>query len=661
MHLARSHVPHIDGLRAIAVLSVLLYHLNPALVPGGFTGVDVFFVISGFVVSGSVAGQQGTSLRGFLGYFYARRLVRIAPALIVCLLVTSLMFALWVPTALTTDAMRRAGSAAFFGLSNFSLSRTAHDYFASGTGFNAFTQTWSLAVEEQFYLIFPWIFLPFLRGRQRLAIALAGLGLALSLLDAYLRCLSESWLAFYLITSRFWELAIGVLLYQAGARLQTESDAPLWAPWLPPAGVLLAMLCLAWALWTTTPDMMPFPGGLLPCLATAGLLGLLPQCRAGFAVRRVLEHPVARFIGKISYSLYLWHWPVFVLFRWTVGLQTWLWQAAALAITVVLAVASYQLVEAPPRRWVHTATPARGKIVAGGLLLLAAAYGLNQGIWALQPVISLSRFEQHQMDWYPDGANQDPAHLGCTITATRLKLPTGPYQLYVRSGCAEAVTWPHHLFVLGDSHSAAYAAMLKRVTLRTGATTSLYWLGGCAFVALDSVPGPDCDSYDRGAVADIFKQARPGDIVFLASRRMPKTPFDPATRLTAASVWQAVLQRFAAHGLLVVLEAPTPEYNSPLFRCVDWYDKMNPSCQGEVTDKAAFEQQRAPVLALYATFQQSVPHVVVWDPAALLCDATQCSQMRGDKPLYYDGDHLSGFAGTLLEPDFEALLHRLAS
>jgi len=158
------YVPHIDGLRAIAVLSVILYHLKASWLPGGFTGVDVFFVISGFVVSASVDRLPPVGGWAGLARVYARRIRRIVPALVVCLLVTAVLSALFIPESWLSETSDKTGRRAFFGLSNWVLASTGNDYFSPRTEFNPYTHTWSLGVEEQFYLLFPLLFLAWLRA-----------------------------------------------------------------------------------------------------------------------------------------------------------------------------------------------------------------------------------------------------------------------------------------------------------------------------------------------------------------------------------------------------------------------------------------------------------------------------------------------------------------
>src|SRR5689334_16643980 len=171
------YFPAVDGLRAIAVGTVMLFHLDRAYLPGGFVGVDIFFVISGFVVTASLAHLQFPSMRSLLAYFYARRLTRIMPALAVCMLVTTAIYVLLIPDSWLSNLTRNTGVAAFIGASNIVLARNTDAYFATTSSFNPFLHTWSLGVEEQFYLIFP--FLLMFHARRRGAIASERWALAL--------------------------------------------------------------------------------------------------------------------------------------------------------------------------------------------------------------------------------------------------------------------------------------------------------------------------------------------------------------------------------------------------------------------------------------------------------------------------------------------------
>ncbi|MCW1935703.1 acyltransferase [Pseudomonas sp. MDMC_285] len=343
-HSPARYYPYIDGLRALAVLSVLVYHLHGPWLPGGFVGVDVFFVISGFVVSASVAGFKGRGLWQFLGYFYSRRIIRIFPALIVCLLLTALFSALFIPSAWLSAVNQQTGFYAFFGLSNFILAQSGRDYFAPATEYNPYTHTWSLAVEEQFYLVFPLLFITWLLGGRgrKLSIGLFAIGALASLGYAVWTLRSDPITAFFMAPGRFWELAAGVLLYQCIGQ-RHEQPAARHRQGLALAALLLILLAFV----ISRSSNFPFPGALLAVTGTLGVISCLHHS-PGF-MHRVLGWRGLVLVGRISYSLYLWHWPVFVLFRWTCGLETAVTRLAAVTLAFMLAFASYHWVENPLR------------------------------------------------------------------------------------------------------------------------------------------------------------------------------------------------------------------------------------------------------------------------------------------------------------------------
>ena len=212
----RSHNVAIDGLRALAVLAVVLFHTNATWLPGGFTGVDLFFVVSGFVISQSLASRTPASLGAMLLDFYRRRVLRLLPALLVMLVATFILSALFIPRAWRNEQFDQTGWAALVGFSNIVLAGQQDDYFSPGAELNPFLHTWTLGVEEQFYLVFPLLFFVWLRGRERWPWSrwlLPGLTV-LSLAWAGWQAQTAPAAAFYLLPARFWELAAGALLYQ---------------------------------------------------------------------------------------------------------------------------------------------------------------------------------------------------------------------------------------------------------------------------------------------------------------------------------------------------------------------------------------------------------------------------------------------------------------
>ncbi len=678
-----AYAPYIDGLRAIAVLAVIVYHLHPQWMPGGLAGVDVFFVISGFVVSASVGGLSSISLSKFVLYFYARRVQRIAPALVVCLLTTALASVLFIPSAWLSDTNSKTGIFALFGLSNLVLAKTGNDYFSPRVEFNPYMHTWSLGVEEQFYLIFPVLFFLWVRTgpRRKQALAVFGFAFAVSLLCAGWLASTHETLAFYLIFSRFWELAAGVMLYQALVLCgRPFGAARRAATLLSSTGSLLSVGLLAASLALSNPNTFPFPGALWPVLGTLGLLGFLHGRQTQGVLHRALASRGVVFIGRISYSLYLWHWPVIVLLRWTTGLDAMLWRVTAVVMTFALATASYYFIENPVRRAPRLRLLPRGTVVVSGFALVALSAALMFGIYREQPKLSLSVVSHQADDWYPYGSLNE-RYAGCSEKWDTRKLDDGPVWTYSRVGCNVPAQHAGNLYVIGDSHAMAYSMMFRELALRTGVEVFAYNNGGCAFIGFLPVEHADavrCKSYDDDAFAEILSKVRPGDVVFMPSLRLPRfsdqfARFDDRAAhdamfskasldLRRSREQEAIdlLRKLADKGAKIVLEAPEPVFGMPAFRCADWFNRGNPICaSGNNVKRADVEAYRMPVLDSYTRIEQAVPAVSVWDPLPILCPDDVCSTHAGNVPLFFDGDHISGYANRLLAPSFEQFIVKL--
>jgi hypothetical protein len=375
--------------------------------------------------------------------------------------------------------------------------------------------------------------------------------------------------------------------------------------------------------------------------------------------------PPVRYVGRISYSLYLWHWPVYVLFRWTAGLESWPCYVAALVMTFGLAAGSYQFVETPPRRRLARWPYARHTAVWAGLLALLAGYGIATGIFALRPWISVSTVQRHYADWWPYGAATDPDFPGCKITATHTPLTVAAFSTFTRTGCDDPVTFPHQVFVIGDSHAAGYLELLKKLVMQTGATAQLYYVPRCPFIGLETPTSGACAAFNQAAAADVIARVRPDDVVFLPSLRLSfgdytEAPGMAGRNLAAGEVLALpILQKLSAAGAKIVFEAPTPFFASPAYRCADWIDQKNPLCHGSTVKRRDLEAERAGILAAYAMFQARVPNVHVWDPASVLCGAEECSEFAGGRPLFYDDNHLSGYGNIFLLPSFKAFIFAL--
>jgi peptidoglycan/LPS O-acetylase OafA/YrhL len=364
--------PDIEGLRGVAVLLVVLFHAGLP-VGGGFVGVDVFFVISGFLITGLLLREHRRTGRVSLSRFYARRIRRLLPAAAVVILVT-LPAAFFVIGPLDRPGVMADGASAALSVANVRFALAEGDYFTSITQPSPFLHFWSLSVEEQFYLVWPaLLFLVARGGRIRvplvLFVVLAG-SFAASL---YLTQTSIAW-AFYSLPTRAWQLAIGGLLAVAAARIDRLPALPVVvAGWIAAAGLVGSALLIS--------SEMPYPGIVViaPTLA-AVLLIAAGERRLGPGV--LLALPPLRALGRISYSLYLWHWPILMLPAIALGSALALEARLLLAlVAVAVAALSWRFIEEPFRRGRFSATAPR-RVIGVGLASIIAVVALSGGIAA---------------------------------------------------------------------------------------------------------------------------------------------------------------------------------------------------------------------------------------------------------------------------------------
>lgn len=645
-----SYLSAIDGLRAIAVVSVILFHLDAALLPGGFTGVDIFFVISGYVVSKSLVGETGQDFWRFTAGFYARRLLRIYPALIVCLLVSALIQALVVPQSWLSDSTRQTALYAFAGVSNFALIWTNDGYFSPRVEFNPFTHTWSLAVEEQFYLFYPAIFFVWMNWRSRhpslrfiATWSLPALALASLAYAAYTSSASPQE-AFYLLPSRFWELASGAYLFKLHHRGRFIVRRRLTSDVLG----LVGLVCFAAAFVWVDSRAFPFPWALLPVAGSLLTLSAVASNPAlGSAANRLLEAPGMVYVGKLSYSLYLWHWPVFVLFRWTLGLEAPGWEGLALGLTVACAVFSFHQIENPVRRnaWI-SARPNFVVVLAGVGVIGFSALFASIMIFKQQPDLTLS-VTRERRDWYPEP----------------LDIPDSAAKAGQLAG--------RTLFVMGDSHTWAYGRMFQALRNDTGIHVRRFSSPGCPVLNFLTLPQGHCLAFIQDTVQQIVREAKPGDMVFLASLRMPRLgdqwkTFDIPAVLTGTDsvLAQAEREKAFLHAeqvtdallqapVRIIIDRPKPIFPSPSFRCSDWFNRSNPVCAaGLNVDQKTLDRLRGPVIASMDRLAAERAGIAIWDPFPVLCPSPVCQAHRDKRPLFFDGDHLSGYGNEVLYPSF---------
>ena len=443
MAMNRTYRPDIDGLRTLAVLPVVFYHLKVRGITGGFVGVDIFFVISGFLITGLIYSDIQAD-RYSIVQFYVRRARRIFPALFfMCAVCTVAVLAIYLPDEVAAYKSSLASATLF--VSNLYFYFT-ENYFAAAADTKPLLHTWSLAVEEQFYIFFPLILLLshrlFLKHQKPViaAIAIASLALSIWLVQA------NPPAAFYLIQARAWELMIGALL-------AINAIPPIRSKTLAELVGGIGIVLIGGSVFLLN-DSTPFPGlaALPPCLGAACVIHSGTHCRT-WTVRLLSLVPV-RFIGLISYSLYLWHWPitVFTLNYWNPLTKTV--KIGAFALSLALAAFSWRFVEQPWRRKPYR-IGSFGILAGSGatmaiLVLVAYATGpISNALWKIpdsaQRILDLQR-------------TGGVAFTGksCFLSSHRDDL-----DLYDRENCLKWSDTQPNLLILGDSMAHDFVAGFK--------------------------------------------------------------------------------------------------------------------------------------------------------------------------------------------------------
>ena len=364
--------PEIDGLRCIAVLAVVFFHFSVPGFSGGFIGVDIFFVISGFLIGGILWQELTTKGKVSFARFYLRRLRRLAPAFVVMAVITSI-FAYYILLPFEFREFGKALISSTVYLSNVLFFRQS-GYFDSGADEKVLLHTWSLSVEEQFYIFLPFLILIFTRHHKALHITLAVIS-TLSLLACIWFTRSSHTATFFLFPFRAWELLVGVLLAIYGQKTQENWQHGPVASW---AGLALLLGAIG---FVQAGDNFPGTQALFP---VAGAALVIWNGRDDNPVNRALSSPVLVFIGLISYSLYIWHWPILTLSQYYFdGYRSGIEAACWLLLAVIVATLSWWLVERPVRR----ARNLSGQVLVGsavvasvGLLSIGSVLYVNDGL-----------------------------------------------------------------------------------------------------------------------------------------------------------------------------------------------------------------------------------------------------------------------------------------
>ena len=618
-HIRESHRyrPDIDVLRAIAVLSVVLFHAGVEVVAGGFVGVDIFFVVSGYLISKHLIEEARATGRVDIRDFYRRRLRRIAPVLLTVLFVTAIFaFLLLFPASLESFAISLLSSLGFF--SNIYFWQES-GYFAAQDSNIPLLHTWSLSIEEQFYLFIPVLILILARWKKALYLCLLlafVLSFSLSVWQSPLR----PGASFYLLPTRVWELLFGTLT----AVLVIERPRMLDRL---PAGALavIGFGAIAWSLFAID-EGMAFPGwvAFVPCLGTA--LVILSGRDAIPWISRVLAQPPVLMLGLISYSLYLWHWPVIVF-------QNYLWPDAegsiaivpAIAIPVALAFASYYLIEVPTRRKSFSFR-ALCRVSAGGtaaLLATAAVALVFAGLPQRFPATA------NRLAAAPEDGPDIP---------DRCLLGNPDCRLGADGETPSAV-------VIGDSYAAALAPAFDAALEAKGIAGASFHQNSCKPLTGYSMDyGSRIDArncLDRNMEGLVRVAQDPAiKTVYLVSRDFE---VDGSLDLLARTV---ALFRSASKAVVVLYGLPKLSRGSDLPLDLARAEAFGLPAPILTPDRAAVRKIEA-----FAARERGASYIDLEDT---VCSEDECAETFGGQPIYRDDGHLTRSVSRALFGDYLA-------
>jgi peptidoglycan/LPS O-acetylase OafA/YrhL len=643
-----AHRNDIDGLRAIAVGLVILFHYGVPGFSGGFVGVDIFFVISGFLIGGIIDRELDDGRFSFLN-FYERRVRRIFPALFAVLFVSIAAAAVLLFPA---DFMRFADSAlatAFFW-SNIHFLNTA-GYWDVAASSKPLLHTWSLAVEEQFYLVFPLILFAMRRWpRPRKLIAVAVMLFA-SFAASVWAVKAAPTAAFYLAPYRFWEFLFGAGLV-------------MWRPAAPSVRAATAMgvagLAMIGYAAMTLARGAAFPGvaAILPCLGTA-LLIHAGASQQNLTARLLSLKPVV-FVGLISYSLYLWHWPVWVfastwLFRPPSALES----AGLVALTFTLSVLSWRYVEQPFRR--RQAVP-RKPLFAAAAVAMASVF-----------VFSGASTETNGM---PQRFRPDVAKIvsqDVPVSGTRAHcFGIAPAKVTAKSLCSLGATQTEKAsFVLwGDSHAEVIVPEVGDIAKKSGRRGLFAGSPSCApLLGVDRYDAPQCRAFNDQVLSVILAHKEITTVILMArwgknaagtaygdegngfvpigdDLGRARKPADNAA-IFARGLYRTVFALRAA-GRQVLLIGPVPEIGWTVPQVLARLAQEHKDAAVAPPD-SAFYQREANVLPLFRALAAENGVSAVF-PHDFLCRDGRCAVRDEGIPLYRDEHHLSPYGARKLEP-----------
>lgn len=614
----------IDGLRAVAVLAVVLFHADARVAPGGFVGVDVFFVISGYLITSVLLRHTSGTLGSTLANFYVRRVRRIVPALLLVILFTLLIsHILFLPSDLAALLSDVIAATLFF--SNLSA-HTDVGYFERSYEVRPLLHTWSLAIEEQFYFVYPVLLLTLLRfGRERASAIVATLT-AISLIWSVHLVTTTPQEAFYATSGRAWELGVGAMI--------------AISPWRFPFPHAAKQCCSAagfaviGAIIFLYSEEQHFPGlaAVPPVLATALLIATGPAT----LVATWLNIRPAVAIGKMSYSIYLWHWPALILVEYALGqsLSSTV-RVTTLAASMIAAFLSWKYVEHPFHKRDgfsrHVILLSTG--IAAAVILGTAIVGKLTNGWP-------QRFSQADLEIAAAVRDSNPRRGQCHRTESFD--PPLAHSCHYGSG-------PHRIAVWGDSHGVELSAALgEMIDSRQESVVQLTYTSCPPTTSTSAAAG--CMTFNSNALEYLTRSRHIRFVVLVAKYD------DPAVRdnrLILEGVARSA-QRLIETGKTVILIYPVPLQPGIVPRALAVREHFGFVLSNYGTGTPEFLRRNAGTFAYLDSMQAT--NLIRVKPHTVLCNPNRCAAIHSGTVLYFDDNHLSLSGARILASEIERRL-----
>jgi len=636
LSLKKTYRKELDGLRAFAVLAVLINHFNKDFLINGYLGVDIFFVLSGYVITLSLTSKTYNSTKDFLISFFERRIKRILPALIFYILSLSILICFFNPYP---GESLFTGIFSLLGSSNIYLWKISNNYFAQATELNPFINTWSLGVEEQFYLIFPFLILvsrykskSFFKRRNLASILLIGSFISL-VLFFYFYSINPS-ISYYLMPMRFWEISTGCLIYLSENSFL--KNGKIFNKLNP--NIILSLIIILFFL----------PLSYIPILILINVFLsslLIISIREKYIIYKLFSLNLFRYLGFISYSLYLWHWGVLAIGKWTIGVsKTTI--PILLFLTFAISILSYELIEKKFRHkdfsFNKIQTIFVGIIYSIFSILFIVLLGRPfKGILYLGNHPELHTrgrvFKNAKTYFKSDKKIESPEFSGTNCHIEDNDKLLNYDNCKIQNGLKT-------FFFVGNSHNDAYKETQFLLAKNADISVDSISVSNCLFPHINSQD--DCNyaqKYQKRRILDLVKK---GDVIVIINRyeifnknkekNYPWFKSDDAI-YEINSLFKEIKQKEAK----LILFGPGPEFKDPIYKCQkQWFRPWIPkNCSINLSKMRKYTEN-------YSNLISSLnKEIIIYDPIKPLCFDNKCNMTdSNNKPLFHDTNHINDYS-----------------